>query len=107
MSSGLCREDSIIGLVMFLFCYKAHKNMNNPIVGFINSFEKGNPQNANAARLLILGGALGFLIGFVTIWTPYVIFIDYLVSSIVTGLGLSILLISFLFRKNVNSETVI
>ena len=107
MSSGLCREDSIIGLVMFLFCYKAHKNMNNPIVGFINSFEKGNPQNANAARLLILGGALGFLIGFVTIWTPYVFFIDYLVSSIVTGLGLSILLISFLFRKNINSETVI
>ena len=104
MSSGLCREDSIIGLILFLFCYKAQKNINNPIIGFINSFEKGEPLNPNAAKRAMQGASLGFLIGFSVIWTSYIFFIDYLVSSIILALGFSIILISFLFRKDDNSK---
>ena len=104
MSSGLCREDSIIGLIMFLFCYKAQKNINNPIIGFINSFEKGEPQNPNAAKRAMQGASLGFLIGFLVIWTPYIFYIEYFVSSIIFAVGFSIILISFIFRKDDNSK---
>lgn len=106
MSSGLCREDSIIGLIMFLFCYKAYKNINNPIAGFINSFEKGNPQNPNVARNILFGASLGFFIGFCLIWTSYTFFIDYLFSFIVFGIGFSIILISFIFRNNDKMEAM-
>lgn len=104
MSSGFCREDSIIGLIMFLFCYKAQKNINNPIIGFINSFEKGEPQNSYAAKRAMLGASFGFLIGFSLIWTSYQFFIDYLVSSIILAIGFSIILMSFIFRKEDNSR---
>ena len=107
MSSGFCREDSIIGLIMFFICYKAHKNINNPVIGFINSFEKGNPQNPNAARKILLGASLGFLLGFCVIWTSYTYLINYLFASLIFGCGFSIVLISFLFRNNDNSEEMI
>jgi hypothetical protein len=107
MSSGFCREDSIIGLIMFFICYKAHKNINNPVIGFINSFEKGNPQNPNAARKILLGASIGFLIGFCVIWTSYTYLINYLFASLIFGCGFSIILISFLFRNNDNSEEML
>ena len=104
MTSGLCREDSIIGLIMFFFCYKAQKNINNPVIGFINSFEKGEPQNPNAASKAMLGASIGFLIAFSVIWTSYTFFIDYFISLLVFATGFSIFLISFLFKRNNNSE---
>ena len=104
MTSGLCREDSIIGLIMFFFCYKAQKNINNPVIGFINSFEKGEPQNPNAASKAMLGASIGFLIAFSVIWTSYTFFIDYFISLLVFATGFSIFLISFLFKRNNNLE---
>ena len=104
MSSGFCREDSIIGLIMFFFCYKAQKNINNPIICFINSFEKGKPKNPNAAKMAMLGASIGFMIGFSVIWTSYTYFIDYFISSVVVVAGLSIIMVSFLLKNNSDSE---
>jgi hypothetical protein len=99
MSSNLTVEDSLIGLVMFLICFKAQKNLNNPIVGFINSFANGKPKNENAARMSLVGASLGFLFAFIIMWTDFVAYYNYLISIILTSFGFLILLFSFLLKK--------
>lgn len=70
MTGGLRREDSIIGLVMFFWCWKARNDMNSRLLGFINSFFKGKPKYPNSARKALGGAAIGFLVSFFLIWTP-------------------------------------
>ena len=99
MTADLCREDSIIGLVLFFYCYKAQKNINNPIVGFLNSFVKGNPTNENAARISLLGASIGFLFSFILIWTSLKDYLNYSYSLYITILGLVVIVSSSLCRK--------
>ena len=107
MTADLCREDSIIGFIMFLYCFRAQKNINNPFIGFLNSFVNGKPQNENAARVSILGASIGFLIAFIIIWTSYKDYLNYLNSLSFAAIGIIILFLSLLFKKNENEEVKI
>ena len=107
MTAGLCREDSIIGFIMFMFCFRAQKNINNPFIGFINSFVNGKPQNENAARFSLLGASIGFLFSFIIIWTSYKEYINYFNSLSIAILGLFILIFSLIFKNKNNEEVVI
>ena len=104
MSSDLNREDSIIGLIMFLYCLRAQKNRNNPFIGFINSFVRGKPQNENAARISILGASIGFLTSFIIIWTSYKDYLNYINSFYIIILGLFVCVLSLLTKKKNNDE---
>lgn len=87
MTGGLRREDSIIGLIMFFWCWKARNDLNSRLMGFINSFFKGKPKYANVARKAVGGAAIGFLVSFILIWTPFC----FIASSSMLGIMLCLL----------------
>ena len=91
---------------MFIFCFRAQKNINNPVAGFINSFVRGKPQNENAARISILGASVGFIFSFILIWTPLKGYLNYLDSLYIVILGLIVLICSSSIKKSPNDEVI-
>lgn len=68
---NMLRENSIIGLIMFVICLKMQKDPGNLTIGFLNSFKKGRPVNPRAAKYFIAGTGWGFLLGFSMVWVNY------------------------------------
>ena len=99
-----CREDSIIGFILFLYCLKSQKNLNNPIIGFINSFVNGKPQNKNAAKNTLLGASIGFLSAFIINWTAFVNYIQFSYSLFIIVFGIVLLVISSFIKADKASE---
>ena len=100
MTAGLSYEDSFIGIIAFLACIKAYKNINNPVVLFIHSLKNGRPRNACAARTAILGAAWGFLLSFALLWTEFNIYLGSSSGLIISLTGWVILFLSSLIKKS-------
>ena len=65
----MLKENSIIGLFMFIICLKMQSDPDNLTIGFLNSFAKGKPENPRAAKYAVAGTGWGFLTGFIMVWS--------------------------------------
>lgn len=106
MTAGLSYEDSFIGVIAMFACFKAYRNINNPIMMLINSFKNGRPRNARAARTAMFGAAWGFLLSFGLIWTEYNIYLGSYYGLIVCMIGWAVLFLSSLIKKSQNEIEV-